>query len=521
MSSTTASDATRSPGTAEAPIVLHGFALAAAIFVLATANFMAILDLTIVNVAVPHIAGALAVSPNEGTWVITSYAVAEAITVPLSGWLAARFGAVRVFVVAAIGFGVFSTLCGFAPSLSMLVVFRVLQGLAGGPLMPMSQTLLLRVSPTDKANMAMGLWMMTTILAPVAGPVLGGTISDTIGWPWAFYINIPVSIFCAAAAWQMLRSRETEIVRNPIDYVGLGLLIVFVGALQVMLDNGLNEDWFASPFIVALFVVSALAFVMFLIWELTDAHPIVDLRVFRHRGFAVSAVAMTLTFGAFMASIVLIPLWLQTNMGYTATWSGYVMAFQGVLGVLMAPVAALTITRIDPRLMMSMGLAILAGAILARVGFTPNMTFGQMIGPQLAMGFGLPLFFVPLMTLSMAAVDTEETASAAGLVNFIRTMAGAIGTAIVTAAWSSLAAASRVGLVSTLNQPGRVLAEMQHSGMTPGQSLISLDQMVQLQAVMLATNHLFLIVGVIVAATALGVWLMPKPTGPVQPMAGH
>jgi len=521
MSQSASVAGTRSPGSGETPIVLHGSALAAAIIVLAIANFMAILDLTIVNVAVPHIAGALAVSPNEGTWVITSYAVAEAITVPLSGWLAARFGTVRVFVVAALAFGLSSTLCGFAPSLSMLVVFRVLQGLAGGPLMPMSQTLLLRISPPEKSNMAMGLWMMTTILAPVAGPILGGAIADTIGWPWAFYINVPVSIFCAAAGWQMLRTRETEIVRNPIDYIGLGLLIVFVGALQVMLDNGLNKDWFASPFIVALSVVSFVAFITFVIWELTEPHPIVDLRVFRHRSFALSAIAMALTFGAFMASIVLIPLWLQINMGYTATWSGYVLAFQGVLGVVMAPVTAFLITRVDPRLLMSLGLGVLAGAILVRVGFAQNMTFGQMIRPQLAMGFGMPLFFVPLMTLSMGAVDSSETASAAGLVNFIRTTAGAFGTAIITAAWSSEAAVTRVGLVSTLNQSDGALSQMQQSGMTPGQSLAALDQMVQSQAVMIATNHLFLIVGVVVAATAVAVWLMPKPSGPVQLIAPH
>jgi DHA2 family multidrug resistance protein len=521
MSKVASSEVMQSPSFDGSPIVMHGFALAAAIFVLSTANFMAILDLTIVNVAVPHIAGALAVSPNEGTWVITSYAVAEAITVPLSGWLAARFGAVRVFVVAAFFFGLFSTLCGFATTLPMLVVFRILQGLAGGPLMPMSQTLLLRIAPPDKSNMAMGLWMMTTILAPVAGPVLGGTIVDTIGWPWAFYINIPVSIFCGAAAWMMLRTRETQIIRNPIDYVGLGLLIVFVSALQIMLDNGLNEDWFASPFIISLFIMSLLAFVMFVIWELTEEHPIVDLRIFRHFSFAVSALAIALTMGAFLASIVLIPLWLQINMGYTATWSGYMMAFQGILGVVMAPVAAALITRVDPRFLMSLGLGVLATAIFLRTGFTPDMTFGQMIMPQLAMGFGLPLLFVPLMTLSMGAVDSKETAAAAGLINFIRTTAGAMGTAIVIAAWSSETAATRVELVSTLNQPGHVLAQMQRSGITPGQSLNLLDQAVQSQAVMIATNHLFMIVGLIIAATAVGIWAMPKPSGPVQLTIAH
>lgn len=493
-------------------IALRGLPLAGAIFVLAMANFMAILDTTIVNVAVPHIAGALAVSPHEGTWVITSYAVAEAVTVPLSGWLAARFGAVRVFAVAALAFGAFSALCGFADSLSMLVVFRIFQGLAGGPLMPMSQTLLLRVSPPERANMAMGLWMMTTIIAPIGGPVLGGTMSDTIGWEWAFYINVPFSIICAVVGWQMLRSRETTIVRNPVDFIGLILLIVFVGALQIMLDNGQNEDWFASSFIVILSVVAAIGFASFLIWELTDPHPIVDLRVFRHRGFAMSTVAMALTYGSFFSSIVLIPLWLQTNMGYTATAAGYVMMFTGMLGVFLAPIAAALVSRVDPRLLMSIGLSVLSLAILSRTTFAPNITHDQLILPQAMMGF-MPFFFVPLMTIAMGSVDPAETASASGLVNFIRTMAGAFGTAVATSAWNDATADSRANLVGVLNDPAATLAVLEQRGMSPDQALHAFDNMVQGQAVMLATNHMFLIIGLVVAVTAVGVWFMPRPKG--------
>ncbi|MCC7274515.1 MAG: DHA2 family efflux MFS transporter permease subunit [Alphaproteobacteria bacterium] len=502
--------------------VLHGLLLAGAIFILAMANFMAILDTTIVNVAVPHIAGALAVSPHEGTWVITSYAVAEAVTVPLSGWLAARFGAVRVFAVSAIAFGLFSALCGFATSLPMLVLFRVLQGLAGGPLMPMSQTLLLRVAPPERANMAMGLWMMTTIIAPIAGPVLGGTMSDTIGWEWAFYINVPFSVICGVVGFQMLRTRETSIVKNPVDFVGLIFLIVFVGSLQVMLDNGQNEDWFASSFIRILAVTAVLGFVAFLIWELTDEHPIVNLRVFRHPGFAMSTVAMALTFGSFFASVVLIPLWLQTNMGYTATWAGYVLAFQGILGVCMAPVAAMLVSRFDPRLLMSVGLAMLSYAILMRTGFAQNMTFGQLVLPQALMGF-MPFFFMPLMTMAMGSVEREETASASGLVNFTRTMSGAFGTALATSAWTSATADSRAELVGVLNDPAAVIQTMQQGGLTPDQALHAFDNMVQGQAVMLATNHMFLIIGLIVAVTAVGVWFMPRPTGLAQglPAGGH
>jgi DHA2 family multidrug resistance protein len=499
---------------------LTGGALYGTIFLLALANFMAVLDLTIVNVAVPHIAGSLAVSPNEGTWVITSYAVAEAITVPLSGWLAGRFGAVRVFSIAAVSFGLCSMLCGFAPSLSFLVLFRVMQGLSGGPLMPMSQALLMRVTPPKQVQMALGLQTMTTIIAPIAGPVLGGVLTDSVGWPWAFYINVPTSIFVSIAVWRLLRSRQAETVQQPIDYVGLGLLVLWVGALQIMLDNGQDDDWFASPFIVTLAVTAAIGFVAFLFWELTEAHPIVDLSVFRIRTFSVMAGAMAFTFGAFFGTIVLTPLWLQTNMNYTATWAGYAMAFQGVLGVAMAPVAAMLLSRVDPRFLMSLGLGILAGVTLWRTDFAQNITFWQLSLPQLVTGLGMPLFFVPLLGLSIAAVPPRQTASAAGLVSFIRTMSGALGTALVTTGWDQATTTARVNLAGLVHQPQSVLSTLEAQGLSTGQALQQLSDMVQSQAVMLATNRMYLILALVIAMVAAGVWLSPKPKGAIALGAG-
>jgi len=490
---------------------MQGASLAAAVFVLSLATFIVILDTTIINVAVPHIAGAFASSASEGTWAITSYAVAEAFTVPLSGWLVARFGVVRTFMVAIIGFAVFSMLCGVASSLTMLVVFRVFQGLCGGPLMPASQTLIMRVTPPHRVELAMGLWMMTTILAPIAGPILGGLLADGIGWRWAFYINIPVAVICAAGAWWLFRARETFTSRARIDFVGLGLLALWVGALQIMLDNGQNQDWFSSPWILGLLVVSVLGFAVFVIWELTDDHPIVDLRVFRHRGFAVSAAAMTFTFGAFFASIVLMPLWLQVNLGYTSTLSGYVLAFQAVFGVIIAPVAAVLMTRLDARLIMSAGLIILALSIFYRAGYALNISFEKMILPQLAMGIGIPLFFVPLMTISMTSVTPQETAAASGLINFLRTIAGAIATAVTVSAWSTDAASSRSDLVGRLNVSHDLMTRLEDRGLGVNQALHSLDGLVESQSIMLATNHMFLLLGAVVGITALGVWLMPRP----------
>lgn len=502
-------------------VVIHGPMLAVTIGVLALANFMAVLDMTIVNVAVPHIAGSLAVAPNEGTWAITSYSVAEAIMVPLTGWLAQRFGAVRVLAIAALGFGLFSALCGLSENLGMLVVARVLQGFCGGPLMPMSQTLLMRTAPKRHVNMALGLWTMTTIMAPIAGPILGGTITDGAGWPWAFYINVPIAIVCAFFAWRLLGSRETQTSKTPVDYVGFGLLALWVGALQIMLDNGQDKDWFSSPFILGLAIIAGLGFLAFLIWELTDDHPIVDLRVYRNRSFAIASVAMAFVFGSFFATIVLIPLWLQQNMGYTATWAGYVVAFNGVLGVVVAPTAAMLISRVDPRALMSIGLSIIAATTLYRITFAQNMTFGQLVGPQIAFGVGMPMFFVPLMSVSMSSVPPAQTATAAGLVNFLRSMSGAFATAIVTSSWSDATIRDHDLLSGRVNQPQHVLDQLGGSH-NMASALMKLENMVESQAVMLATNQMFLILAAILACVAAGVWLLPKPKGPMRmPAGGH
>jgi DHA2 family multidrug resistance protein len=500
---------------------MRGFMLFGTIFVLALANFMAILDMTIVNVAVPHIAGSLAVSPNEGTWVITSYAVAEAITVPLTGWLAGRFGAVRVFFVAASGFAFFSMLCGFSDSLSMLIVFRILQGLSGGPLMPMSQTLIMRITPPKHMQMGLGLWTMTTVLAPIAGPLLGGYIADSAGWPWAFFINVPIGIFVVVMVSALLAGRETPLEEKPVDYVGLALLIIWVGALQMMLDNGQDKDWFASPMIIGLCVTSIIGFFAFLIWELTDEHPIVDLKVFRHRGFAVASLSLALTFGSFFAAVVLIPLWLQTNMGYTAAMAGYVTAYNGALSLLIAPLVAFLATRVDPRGLISFGLLVLASTVLVRVTFAQNMDTAQLILPQLIQGIGMPFFMIPLIGLIMEFVTPEETASAAGLINFLRSISGAFGTALVTTAWSNASISAHVNLSGILVQPEAVLARMRAFGLSARQALEMLNNMVTSQGVMIGTNNVFFTVGLVIVVAAASIWLAPKPPGPIHLGTAH
>lgn len=309
---------------------LTGGALFIGALCLAMANFLAILDTTIANVSVSSIAGSLGTSTSQGTYVITSYAVAEAISVPLTGWLSRRFGSIRVFVTCFVLFGVFSVFCGLATSMTMLVTFRVFLGLAGGPLMPLSQTLMMRIFPKDKSHAAIGIWSMTTLVAPIMGPILGGVLCDQFSWPYIFFVKTPFAIVAAILCWKLLQQFETKTVRSKIDKVGLALLVVWVAALQIMLDEGKDHDWFESSRIVILGIIAVIGFVAFLIWELTERDPVVDLKVFRHRGYTMSMLTLSLAFGAFFSISVITPLWLQIYMGYTATISGYATATMGI-----------------------------------------------------------------------------------------------------------------------------------------------------------------------------------------------
>ncbi len=500
---------------------LAGMALWLSAMVLAAANFLVVLDTTIANVSVPNIAGGLAVSSSQGVWVITSYAVAEAVTVPLTGWLAARFGAVRVFVVGMIGFGICSALCGLAPSLGMLVLFRVMQGVCGGPLMPLSQTLLLKIFPERRAATAMTIWSMTTLVAPILGPILGGLLCDNLGWPFVFFINTPIALICGVFAWRMLRARETAILKARIDFVGLGLLVVWVGSLQVMLDLGKDHDWFSSPMIVGLGLTALVGFVAFLIWELTEKEPVIPLRIFLRRGYAASVLTIGLGFAALMGVIVLTPLWLQQNMGYTATWSGYVTAQTGILAVMAAPFAARLSGKIDPRLLVAGGLSWLGLVALFRSQAVTEMTFGQIAPLLLLQGIGLPFFFVPLSTLALSSVDPKDTASAAGLMNFARTVCGAFAVSIVNTVWENGASGNHATLSGVLNGAQATIDRLGQSGMSAAQATGMVDQLVQTQSVMLSTNTVFMGMAALFAVAALAIWIAPKPARLVDASGVH
>lgn len=500
---------------------LKGGALWIAAGILALANFIAVLNMTITNVAVPTIAGSIGIASSQGTWIITSYAVAEAITVPLTGWLAARFGSVRVFTTSMVLFGLSSILCGLSTSLGMLVAGRILQGLCGGPMMPLTQTLLLRIFPKEKAPAAIAMWAMTTLIAPIMGPIVGGYLCDNASWGWVFFVNVPIALAGGYIGWGLLKRYQNEAQRNPIDFVGLGLLIVWVGALQIMLDEGKNHDWFASTEICALALIAVVGFIAFLIWELTDSHPIVDLRVFRHRGYTMSLVTLVVAFGGYFGISVLTPLWLQRYMGYTATWSGMTTAWSGVLAVMIAPMVAKLSSRVDARPLVFFGVSWLALMTCVRsFGFT-DMTYWQIALPLLFMGLGMPFFFVPLNAIALSSVEPEETASAAGLMSFLRTLGAAISTSVVNTAWEDRIKLNHAELAGQVDASGETTQAMLASGLNMDATRATLDRVLENQSVMLSTNQLFLLIAVVLFAAACTIWLAPKPSRVSDASSAH
>lgn len=507
-------------GTTQGP--LQGTSLWLAAVVLAMANFLAVLDMTIANVTVPNIAGALGVSSSQGTWVITTYAVAEAISVLLSGWLSARFGAVRVFSIVVLVFGVFSLLCGVSTSLGMLLAMRLFQGMAGGPLLALSLTLLLRIFPPEKSMQAMGLYAMTTLLAPVLGPVVGGWICDNWSWPWVFFINVPLALIFSTIAWNMLKRYEDPLVKNPIDKVGFLLMVVWVGALQLMLDEGKDLDWFSSTYIRVLAMVAVVGFLAFLIWELTEDHPIVDVRIFRHRGFSSCMFVLCLAFGSFFGLNVLTPQWLQYNMSYTPIWAGFVAAAGGVLSVVCSPIAANLANRVDARWLIFFGCFWLGGDTLWRSVATSDMDFWRISLPLFFMGVGMPMYFVPITGLAMGSVEESEMASASGLMNFVRTLSGAIATSLVTTSWEDRSKVAHDQLASIVDPAGQLAAQIAAAPPLEAQTTREmLNNMVTSQSLLLSTNDLMIVIAIVLFVAAFAIVLVPKPTRKVEGVIGH
>ena len=495
---------------------LQGGALAILTLVLSLATFMLVLDSTIANVAIPTIAGDLGASSSQGTWVITSFGVANAISIPITGWLAKRFGEVRLFLIATLLFVLASWLCGIANSLEMLIVFRVLQGAVAGPIIPLSQSLLLNNYPPEKRGMALAFWSMTIVVAPICGPILGGWISDNIHWGWIFFINVPIGLAVVLISWKILEGRESRISHQPVNTVGLILLVLGVGALQLMLDQGRELDWFNSTEIVVLTIIAAVGLIALIIWELTDDNPVVDVSLFKSRNFTVGCVSTSLAFLVYSGTVVLIPLLLQQVYNYTATWAGLAAAPVGLLPILLAPIIGKFGNKIDMRILITVSFMVYALTFYWRaVTFEPEMTFMDVALPQFVQGLAVACFFMPLTTITLSGLPPEKMASASSLFNFLRTLAGSIGTSLTTFMWYNREAVHHTQLTEVINPYNPISQQffqtMGSFGLSEEQTASYLARQITAQGFIIGANEIFLVSAITFISLVVLIWFAKPP----------
>jgi len=502
---------------------LKGGQLAVTAIALALGTFMQVLDTTIANVSLPTIAGNLGASTDQSTWVITSFAVANGVAVPLTGWLMQRYGVVRTFVASVLMFTLASFLCGIAWSLNVLIVFRILQGAVSGPMIPGSQALLISIFPPQKRATALGIWSITTLVAPILGPILGGYISDNIHWSWIFLINVPVGLIAAFLCWTNLSDRETPTRKLPIDTIGLSMLVVWVGALQVMLDTGKDADWFSSPVIVVEAVVAAFVFAAWVIWETGEKHPVVDLSLFKQRNFALGTLAFCLGYAVFFANVLLLPLWLQTNVGYTATWAGLVAAPSGVVAVLLTPIAARFMSRVDARILATIAFLAFTVSYFMRANYTGDAGFWDFVWPLAVQGIAMSTFFVAMLTISLDGIAPERIPSASGISNFTRITAGGFAASITTTMWDRREALHQSRLADGTSayspQMQQALDHLHHLGYTDPQAYALLGRTLVTQAYTMASDDLFWISGWLSLAMIAVVWMARRSVSGGPPPA--
>ncbi|MBU3562951.1 DHA2 family efflux MFS transporter permease subunit [Polynucleobacter sp. Tro8-14-1] len=502
---------------------LKGYKLVLGTLAFALGSFMNVLDMSIANVALPTIAGDFAISPTQGTWVITSYAVSEAIFLPLTGFLAKRIGEVRQFIFATILFTIASMLCGLAPSFEVLVISRILQGIVGASMIPLSQTLIMKCYPPAKRGMALGIWATTTIVAPVLGPLIGGWLTDNLVWRWAFYINLPFGILVAVMVYWLYGAPKPESSKEKIDLIGIALLVAAVASMQIALDKGSELDWLSSSFIATLATISFISWVAFVLWELGAEHPIVDLRLFRLVNFRTSAICLGIGSFAFYIYIVIGPLWLQTQLGYTAFNSGKVMAITGVLALFCGPLFGANIHRIDARIIATIGFAAMAIGCWMAAGFTTGVDEKTLMFARLIMGVGIAGFFMPMSAISMSQLRGSQIASGTGISNFLRNVGASVGTAVATTLWQDNAIRQHENLMSNIQTGNLAYQQLMETtaklGMTEMQRYALVDNLVTSQAYMLSTNQLMLLAGLILVALMPLIWLSKPPFG--SGLVGH
>jgi DHA2 family multidrug resistance protein len=495
---------------------------------------MEVLDTTVVNVSLPHIAGNLSATIDESTWVLTSYLVANAIILPLTGWLASYFGRKRLLMASVTGFTLSSLLCGLAPTLPLLVMFRLMQGATGGCMQPLSQAVLLEAFPPHERGKAMGFWGLGIVVAPILGPVLGGWLTDSYSWRWVFYINLPVGI--ASLVMTKLYVFDPPYLKRAtarIDYWGIGLLVLWVGALQLALDLGQSRDWFSSPFIITLVVLSGGGVVAFLAREWLVKEPVIDLRVFKIRTYATGVFLMTTLGFVLYGSLVLLPIMLQTLLGYPSLQAGMAMAPRGLGSLIGMPTVGMIVGKMDARKLVAAGLITGAGTLLWLGQLNLGAGYWDIFWPQFVQGLALSLIFVPLTTISMDAIPRERMGNATSLFSLMRNLGGSIGIAVT----GTLLARKQQVYISTLGshvdayslRAQQTLEQLKQGFMAAGTDPVTAGQraygamfgMVQRQAAMLSFVDLFRLLGVMFLLLLPLILLMKRPRSAAAPGAAH
>lgn len=495
-------------------------------------TFMEVLDTTVVNVSLPHIAGNLSASTDEATWTLTSYLVANAIVLPMTGWLASKFGRKRLLTASVVGFTVASFLCGLAPSLGFLIFFRIVQGACGGGLQPLSQAILLEAFPPEKRGQAMGFWGLGIVVAPMLGPVLGGWLTDNYSWRWVFYINIPIGLIAVVLTYLFIF--DPPYLRKKsmgIDYWGIGLLVLGIGALQIMLDKGQEDDWFSSHFITVLAILAAVGLVGLVIRELLAEHPIIDLSVFRYRSFAIGTSLMMALGIALYGSTVLLPLLMQEVLGYTATHAGITNLPRGIASFLSMPIVGYLTAKVDARKLLIFGFLAGAFAMYDLSILSLSIESSDFWLPLLVQGASLGFIFVPLTTAANDPVPLDRMGNATSIFNLMRNIGASVGISIVEAVQVRKMQVHTNVLITHVNG-GNPIAERMYRGFyahflskgagppaAQGQAQGALWGMVQQQAAMLAYNDSFRFLAVMFLLMVPFVFLMKKPKGGKKVMA--
>lgn len=496
------------------------------------ATVMEVLDTTIANVSLAHIRGSLSAGVDEATWVLTSYIVANAIVLALTGWLSAYFGRKRFFNFCVLSFTAMSFLCGLAPNLETLVFFRILQGAAGGAMMPLSQTILMETFPASQQAMAMAMWGLGMMLGPIVGPILGGWITDSYSWRWIFFVNIPVGVLASFLVTVVLHDPPhlTQAVKK-IDWWGLGLLVLGVGTLQIMVDIGERRDWFDSTLIQTLAVVSGVSLIMLVIQELRTDEPVLDLRLLKNRSFAVGTILMTLIMPTMYGTFLFIPLYCQLVMGYTPLLAGQALAVQSV-GILLSMIlVGRLFNHVEFRALIVTGFMITGYGVWSMTHFYPQMDFWQVAWPGFLRGLGTGLLFVPLNTVCLGSVPKAQVGNASALFNMVRALGGGIGIAVMMSFMSQGTQIHQTTLVAHIHQYNATLWNMwsmagsvmgPDGGGVQGEAFLALVYgEVQRQALALALADNFRLMAVNLFALIPLIFLLRRPKTPGGNVAAH